>query len=265
MPELYKPELDVIKPQWTGEAPLRVRALFTCRSGGVSSGPWGAAGGMMGLNLAMHTGDARACVRMNRSIVTQCCPSEPRWLTQVHGTAVIRAEDASDAPEADAAWTASPGIVPCVMTADCLPVLFADRSGRAVAAAHAGWRSLAGGILQKTVAALREAVPDFRPAVWLGPRIGAEAFEVGPDVLEAMKERLPDAETAFRPAPAEGKLLADLGKLARMALAEAGIEAQDIADCGLSTYAEPARFWSYRRDGEASGRHAALIWIEPAA
>lgn len=199
MAELFKPELESIVAEWTKDAPKGVRAFFTCRSGGVSSGPWGGRDGIMGLNLAAHTGDAKSCVRMNRSIVTQCCPAEPKWITQVHGVTVLRAE-----------------------------------------------------------------LPDFRPAVWFGPRIGADEFEVGADVLEAMRRHLPDAEAAFR-AKDGGKFTADLGALARQALAAAGVAGDDIADCGLSTHADADRFWSYRRDGEASGRHAALIWIEPAA
>lgn len=264
MAELFKPELESIVAEWTKDAPKGVRAFFTCRSGGVSSGPWGGRDGIMGLNLAAHTGDAKSCVRMNRSIVTQCCPAEPKWITQVHGVTVLRADDVEGAPEADATWTSTPGVVSCVMTADCLPVLIADRDGRIVAAVHAGWRSLADGILQETVAKLRAELPDFRPAVWFGPRIGADEFEVGADVLEAMRRHLPDAEAAFR-AKDGGKFTADLGALARQALAAAGVAGDDIADCGLSTHADADRFWSYRRDGEASGRHAALIWIEPAA
>ena len=150
------------------------------------------------------------------------------------------------------------------MTADCLPVLIADREGRIVAAVHAGWRSLADGIIQKTVVKLREELKgegDF--AVWLGPRIGKDEFEVGADVLEAMKAHLPQAEKAFRAASQPGKYFADLALLACQALEAAGIPAESIADSGLSTYGDPARFYSFRRDGEKSGRHAALIWIEP--
>ena len=235
MAELFKPELESILPNWTKGAPKHVKAFFTCRTGGVSSGLYGGPNGIMGLNLALHTGDVKSCVMMNRSIVTQCCPSEPKWLTQVHGTTVLCADDidsAQSAPEADAQWTSTSGVVACVMTADCLPVFIADRSGRIVAAVHAGWRSLADGILQRTVEEVRRHSSDLKPAVWLGPRIGADAFEVGEDVREA-------------------------------ALESAGIDASDIADCGLSTYRDPKQFWSFRRDGERSGRHAALIWIDP--
>ena len=260
----FKSELKSVKPEWKGGAPKRVKAFFTCRTGGVSSGPWGGPDGIMGLNLAGHTGDARSCVAMNRRILAGCLPSEPKWLTQVHGTEILHADDVHEASEADASWTSTPGVVAVVMTADCLPVLIADREGRIVAAVHAGWRSLADGIIQKTVGKLREALGgagDF--AVWLGPRIGKDEFEVGGDVLEAMKAHLPEAEKAFRPAKEPGKYYADLGRLAREALGAAGIADESIADSGLSTYGDAARFYSFRRDGEKSGRHAALIWIEP--
>lgn len=168
MAELFKPELESILPNWTKGAPKHVKAFFTCRTGGVSSGPYGGPNGIMGLNLALHTGDVKPCVMMNRSIVTQCCPSEPKWLTQVHGTTVLCADDidsAQPAPEADAQWTSTSGVVACVMTADCLPVFIADRGGRIVAAVHAGWRSLADGIVQKTVEAVRRHCSDLNPAV----------------------------------------------------------------------------------------------------
>lgn len=119
MAELFKPELESILPNWTKGAPKHVKAFFTCRTGGVSSGPYGGPNGIMGLNLALHTGDVKPCVMMNRSIVTQCCPSEPKWLTQVHGTTVLCADDidsAQPAPEADAQWTSTSGVVACVMT-----------------------------------------------------------------------------------------------------------------------------------------------------
>ncbi len=267
MPDFFKPELERVSPEWTPDAPERVGAFFTCRTGGVSSGPWGGPEGIMGFNLADHTGDNASCVRMNRSILAQMLPAEPKWLRQVHGAAVVCADgiDPAQPPEADASYTKTPGVVCCVMTADCLPVLLADKRGRIVAAVHAGWRSLAAGVIQKTVEAMRAEVPDLALRAWLGPRIGADDFEVGPEVRDAMLKTLPGAAAAFRPAPAEGKLLGDLAALAREALAQAGVPAASAADCGLSTYADRARFYSFRRDGEKSGRHAAVIWIEPAA
>lgn len=265
----FKPELDRIVPEWSGVVPAAVAACFTCRSGGVSSGPYGTLEGIMGLNLADHVGDAAACVRMNRSILTQCLPAEPKWLRQVHGTTIVNAAElaAGVVPEADASFTTRPGVVLCVMTADCLPVLIAEKRGRAVAAVHAGWRSLAAGIVQKTVERLRaelnDPVAEF--AVWFGPRIGAEDFAVGDDVLEAMRETIPGADAHFcenTKGAHEGKWLAELGGLARAALAAEGVAEADIFDCALSTYADAARFWSFRRDGERTGRHAALIWLD---
>ena len=218
----------------------------------------------MGLNVAPHTGDFGACVRMNRDIVAQLVPSDPVWLEQVHGTTIVHADDwvgAKEPPAADASWTMTPGVVCTVMVADCLPVLLSDDRGRIVAAVHAGWRSLAAGILQKTVALLRERLedPSARLAAWLGPRIGALDFEVGEDVRAAMAETLPAEvlERAFVKKE-NGRYLA-AGALECSGLAEA-----DIVDCGLSTYANAERFYSFRRDGEKSGRHAAMIWLKPA-
>lgn len=270
MANLFKSEIASVTPEWTGGHPAHVKAFFTERTGGISSGPWGGPDGIMGMNVARHTGDFAMCVEQNRRMLAQCLPAEPKWLTQVHGVKVLRADRAAGEPEADASYTTTPGVVCAVMTADCLPVLFADRRGRIVGAAHAGWPGLAAGVLQETVRAMRktlldagEAEPEL--AVWFGPRIGEEAFEVGEDVLDAMKTHLPEAQKAFRPAEAPGKYFADLGELARQALEQVGVPREAVSDCGLSTYADPKRFWSYRRDGARSGRHAALIWIEPEA
>lgn len=255
-----KPELEMIRAEWPEGTSPKVKGIFTCRTGGVSSGPWGGPEGIMGLNVGPHVGDADACVRMNRTIVGQLVPSAPKWLSQVHGAAVVHADEVEGAPEADASWTLTPGVVCAVMTADCLPVFLADRSGRAVAAVHAGWRSLAAGVLEKSVETLRNALGEEADLVaWFGPRIGPDEFETGEDVLAAMLERLPEARDAFKPA-GDGHYKADLAMLARQALAKAGVT--DVTDCGLSTAADPARFWSYRRDGARSGRHAALVWIE---
>lgn len=263
--ELTKPGLDMLQPAWKKIAPKTVDALFTCRAGGVSSGAYGNADGIMGLNVAPHTGDFGACVRMNRDIVSQLVPTDPVWMTQVHGTTVVEADQIEVNAEADAAITTKPGVVCTVMVADCLPVLLTDEKGTVVGAAHAGWKSLADGILQKTVAAMREkAGADARLIAWFGPRIDADNFEVGEDVLTAMKAHLPAAADAFK-AKEDGKYLADLGALARMALLSAGVAAEDIVDSELSTFKEEKRFYSFRRDGEKSGRHAAMIWIKPAA
>lgn len=267
MSELFKPGLDMLQPgaDWRAAAPANVDVLFTCREGGVSSGPWGDENGVMGLNVGPHTGDFAACVKMNRQIVSQLVPTDPKWLKQVHGTRVVAAETAEGEPEADAAVSMTPGVVAVVMVADCLPVMIADAEGRAVCAVHAGWRGLADGVVQMGVKAVRDAVGDdeARVVVWLGPRIGPEAFEVGEDVREAMKANLPNADAAFR--EENGKLYADLGMLAREALAQMRVTEADVFDCGLSTHADKKRFWSFRRDGEKAGRHAAMIWLKPEA
>lgn len=261
--ELTKPGLDILQPAWKDVVPASVDALFTCRDGGVSSGAYGNADGIMGLNVAPHTGDFGACVNMNRNIVAQLVPTDPVWMKQVHGTTVVDADTVGGEPEADAAVSTKPGVVCTVMTADCLPVLITNVEGTVVAAVHAGWKSLADGIIQKTIRVMRERAPESTGFIaWLAPRIGPESFEVGQDVLDAMLQHLPNAKDAFTPGEGD-RWMADLAKLARMALAAEDVKDEQIVDCDLSTYAHPRRFYSYRRDGEKSGRHAAMIWIKP--
>lgn len=267
MSDLEKPALEVVRPSspaW--KAVPRVQALFTLREGGVSSGPFGGADGFCGLNVGLYCGDAKSCVRMNRRIVSELAGSAPRWLHQVHGTTILHADEAAPEAEADGAWSCTPGVVLAVQTADCLPVLLSGASGGAVMALHAGWRGLAAGIIQKGVLELRGKIPaGERILAWLAPRIGPEAFEVGEDVLEAMLASLPGARKAFKASGSPGKWMADLGVLAAQALAQAGVAAEDIEDCQLSTAADARRFFSYRRDSGETGRHAALIWISPEA
>lgn len=246
-----------ILPDWP--APAGVRALITTRSGGVSRGPWGVPPhGEGGMNLGFGCGDDAAAVAVNRMRLRAVLPQEPRWLAQEHGARVVDAEDVVDAPPADASTAVAPEVVCAVLVADCLPVLLADRRGRAVAAAHAGWRGIALGVVQKAVRALRQRLDDPVADViaYLGPAIGPEAFEVGAEVLTAMRTSLPQAEVAFRPL-AGGKYLADLFALARQALAQVGVSA--VYGGADSTFADAARFYSYRRD-RVTGRHAALIW-----
>ncbi len=263
-------------PDW--EAPARVRAMVTGRRGGVSRGPWGLSGGVAGgLNLGTHCGDAAADVAENRARLLACLPAPPRWLRQVHGAAVLVARagdagasvtrapaasaDATCEPEADAAVTADAGVVLAVLTADCLPVLLADTRGRAVGVAHAGWRGLALGVLERGVDALRAcAGGDAQVLAWLGPAIGPRAFEVGADVLHAFCDVDPSCAAAFRPGERDGKWFADLYQLARIALARAGV--QRIRGGGHCTVEEHERFYSYRRD-RTSGRMATLIWLDP--
>lgn len=239
-----------------------VKVLFTEREGGVSSGPWGGVDGIMGLNVGVHVGDNVACVRMNRNIVAQMTPNAPRWMTQVHGIRVVDAESVeSDAVEADAQTSVTAGVVCAVQVADCLPVLVADGKARGVAAIHAGWKSLSAGIIEQAVARLRERIgdPQAELRAWLGPRIGADDFEVGPEVVQVFESRYGVPQGAVKEAR-EGKFLLDLAAYAKKALEDVGVT--QCEDCGLSTYADPRRFYSFRRDGAKSGRHAALIWIE---
>lgn len=255
----FKNELAVMRPHLTDG----VSAVFTERVGGVSSGPWGGVDGIMGLNVGTRVGDNAGCVRMNRSIVAQLAPSEPRWMTQVHGTEVVLADEvADDAVQADAQVTTTPGVVCVVQVADCLPVLLADEKGRGVAAVHAGWRSLAAGVVENAVCRLRSEIGDEAAVIraWLGPRIGFEDFETGPEVRRAFEARYPQVAEAVREAP-DAKCFIDLAGYARAALAAVGVT--DVEDCALSTVGDPVRFYSYRRDGEHTGRHAALIWIDP--
>jgi len=238
---------DWIEPDWP--APPRVRALVTTRSGGVSGGPYAS------LNLGTRVGDNAAAVRENRARLSAALPSEPRWLEQVHGTDVVQAERAEAEPRADAVFTGARDVVCAVQVADCLPVLLCDRAGASVAAAHAGWRGLSAGVLERAVATLPSAPEDI--IAWLGPAIGPRKFEVGRDVYVAFAGSDREAEPAFE-AIREGKWLADLYALARLRLRRAGVSA--VFGGGLCTFGDPQRFFSHRRD-RVTGRHAACIWI----
>jgi YfiH family protein len=247
-----------IVPQWP--APANVRAFVTTRAGGVSQGPFGA-GSAGGMNIGASSGDRVDAVRINRERLAAALPGEPDWLRQVHGAQVAVLGSDEPAGVADASVTRRPGTVCVVSIADCLPVLFTDTEGRAVGAAHAGWRGLAAGVLQNTAVALRRQLddPDAELFAWLGPAIGPQRFEVGDDVLAAMRARLPLAEAAFV-AASSGKSLCNLFLLARQALAQVGIER--VFGGGLCTFSDATRFYSFRRD-RVTGRHAALIWLEP--
>jgi YfiH family protein len=240
----------MIYPHWP--APDRVRAVTTTRSGGVSLPPYDS------LNLAEHVGDASAAVHENRRRLRQQLelPAEPVWLNQVHGTRVVDAAGCPQHPTADASFSQRSGAVCAVMTADCLPVLFCDRGGSAVAAAHAGWRGLAAGVLEATVAAL--AIEPEQLLVWLGPAIGPAAFEVGAEVRERFVARQASAVSAFV-ARANGQWLADIYQLARIRLQAAGVNA--IYGGGWCTYSDREQFYSFRRD-RTTGRTASLIWLE---
>ncbi|QUJ66946.1 peptidoglycan editing factor PgeF [Photobacterium sp. GJ3] len=238
-----------ITPDWP--APAHVKAMSTTRSGGISQGSY------EGLNLGDHVGDEPAAVAHNRQWLQQQLGlvHAPAWLTQTHSTIVLDLHGPlSPAPNADASVTRESGIACTVMTADCLPVLLCDRQGTQVGAVHAGWRGLADGILEKTVRTF-SAEPNQMLA-WLGPAIGPAAFEVGGEVRERFVSEQPDAASAFT--PKGEKWLADLYLLARLRLQRAGIT--QIFGGTECTYADPARFYSYRRDG-VTGRQASLIWL----
>ncbi|MBH5329621.1 peptidoglycan editing factor PgeF [Eikenella sp. S3360] len=233
-------------------APANVRTLITTRQGGVSQGRYAS------LNLGDHVGDAPAAVAENRRRVQVHVPVPLAYLRQVHGNrAVPAAESLAAPPEADASFDRSGRAACAVMTADCLPVLFCNRAGSAVAAAHAGWRGLAGGVLENTIAAMQTLPADI--LAWLGPAIGPDAFEVGADVLTAFTQVDPAAEAAFQPI-GSSKYLADIYLLATQILRRAGVS--QIYGGEHCTVLERDRFFSYRRDGQ-TGRMISAIWLSP--
>jgi polyphenol oxidase len=243
-----KPPLpDWIVPDWP--APPRVQAFITTRAGGVSRGNYAS------LNLGTRVDDDPAAVAENRRRVCLHLPSEPRWLTQVHGCRAVSAETVDDPVESDAAFTRSRDVVCTVLVADCLPVLICDRAGEAVAAVHAGWRGLASAVIESAIDAL--GLPPARLMAYLGPAIGPAAFEVGAEVREAFLSADAEASAAFqRHGP--DKWLADLFLLARRRLAHAGVS--EVHGGGLCTFTQAQRFFSHRRD-KVSGRMAAFIWL----
>jgi len=242
------PDPDWIVPDWP--APQPVRALVTTRAGGVSRGPYAS------FNLGARVGDDAAAVARNRERLRGALPADPVWLQQVHGTDVVEAESAPALARADAAVARTRHVVCAVLTADCVPVLLADREGNAVAVAHAGWRGLVAGVIEAAVA--RMNAPAASVIAWLGPAIGPRAYEVGPEVREAFVRRDAAAAAAFAPHRGD-RLLADLFMLARQRLAAAGVAA--VYGGGHCTYTEAARFYSYRRE-PTTGRFASLVWID---
>lgn len=244
----------MLVPDWP--APPNVKCLMTRRTGGVSQAPW------TSFNLGDHVGDDLAHVAANRAILRRSLPAQPGWLKQVHSARVVDLQKVDfqkpDADlEADASFTRQPAQICTVLTADCLPVLFCDRAGTVVAAAHAGWRGLADGVLEATVAAMQ--VPPAEVLAWMGAAIGPQAFEVGDEVRQVFVAQHAEAPAAFVPQPLPGKWLADIYQLARMRLEQVGVQA--IYGGGHCTYQEADSFYSYRRDG-VTGRMASLIWLE---
>lgn len=237
-----------LTPDWP--APARVRACVTTRSGGVSQAPFDS------LNLGAHVDDDPRAVEENRRRLTERLECRPSWLDQVHGVTVVEA-DPSRVLRADASWSAMPGVACTIMTADCLPALFCDRSGTRVAAAHAGWRGLAAGVLEATVDSL--GVPGDELLVWLGPAIGPQAFEVGGEVRDAFVAAHAEARSAFVPSANPGRFMADIYRLARIRLGAHGVTA--VHGGGFCTFSDTARFYSYRRSSR-TGRFASLVWLQ---
>lgn len=244
-------------------APAHVHAGTTLRGGpgiGVSAAPF------EHFNLGAHCGDDPAAVIANRARLRTLLslPQEPRWLRQVHGTQVLT-QDAgpisrtgeADRPEADAVVTRDAGVVLAILTADCLPVLFCATDGSEIGAAHAGWRGLAAGVLEATVAAMH--APPARLLAWLGPAAGPQAYEIGAEVREAFIAQDRAAEAAFVPTR-PGHWRVDLFALARRRLQRVGVT--QVHGGGLCTLSDARRFYSHRRDGR-SGRMASLIWMTP--
>ena len=239
-------------PEW--QLPENVRALTTTRLGGVSGPPFNS------FNLGAHVNDVAANVAQNRhKLAVQCGLPDTslQWLNQTHGITVCEAKPDAIIRDADASYSTSQGVACVIMTADCLPVLLCDKQGRQVAAVHAGWRSLAGGIIEATLATFSQPLD---VTAWLGPAIGPTAFEVGKDVVDAFCAKFPEsARSAFSPSPdTSNKWLADLNLLARIRLQSQGVTA--ISGGDFCTFNDESRFYSYRRDGQ-TGRMASLIWL----
>ena len=247
---------DWIVPDWP--AAPGVRAACSVRNGGVSSGPHAS------LNLGQHVQDDPSLVAENRLRFAAALDARPVFLDQVHGRGVVRLDAASsDGMQADACWTTERRLACTIMVADCLPVLLADAGGRVAGAAHCGWRGLAGGVLEALWSAMQpelDALPGDAIA-WLGPCIGPDAFEVGPEVREAFVAQDPGAAACFR-AMSGGKFLGDLPALARRRLEAMGLRSVTGNDGSTTwcTVANPSRFFSHRRD-RLSGRFAAACWL----
>jgi len=242
--------IEVILPDWP--APPHIRAVTTTRRGGHSRTPYAT------LNLADHVGDRPERVAANRARLRQCLalPGEPAWLCQVHKTGVVEARGRRAAPEGDGSVAQDPGVVCAVLTADCLPVLLCDRAGRRVAALHAGWRGLSAGIIEAGVRALE--IPGEDLLAWLGPAIGPNAFEVGPEVRQVFVADDARAAHSFQPSHG-GRWMADIYQLARLRLSRLGVSA--VYGGNYCTYTDAVRFYSYRSE-RTTGRMANLVWID---
>lgn len=241
--------MNVIKAAWP--APSHIHAYTTTRVGGFSQGHYAQ------LNLAAHVGDDIHTVTQNRDLIkTQLhLPQDPCWLTQVHGTQAVQADTTTGTPDADASFTHQPNTVCAVLTADCLPLLLCNEAGTVVAAIHAGWKGLAAGIIEATVAQLGVHADSL--LAWLGPAIGPLAFEVGEAVRTALLADCPTGTSAFQ-IHEEGKWLCNLYQLAHLRLSQLGID--KIYGGEYCTFTQRDLFYSYRRDN-TTGRMATLIWM----
>lgn len=241
---------QLIIPDWP--VPSRIKACVSTRFGGVSEAPY------QGLNLGAHVGDLAEHVLENRAELQRLAgfSGDIQWLNQVHSKIVLELPTTLEDRTADASYTTQVNTVCAVLTADCLPAIFTDANGTRVAAAHAGWRGLCDGVLEET---LKTFPNPAEVMVWLGPAIGPEAFEVGPEVREAFIAADAQAELAFKPSPNAGKWLGNLYLLAKQRLAALGCI--QVYGGDYCTFSDQERFYSYRRDG-VTGRMATLIWME---
>lgn len=245
--------MRAVFPNWP--APANIQAFTTTRVGGVSAVPFDS------FNLGDHVGDEGNAVKTNRALLVEKfnLPQTPLFLTQTHSTRVIQLPYFGNNLAADATYTNQPNQVCVVMSADCLPVLFTNKQGTEVAAAHAGWRGLCDGILEETVKCFRAPTRDI--IAWLGPAIGPTAFQVERNVVEQFAAFDLSASTAFKPDPTqEGKYLGNLYQIAEQRLNKLGI--REIFGGHHCTVNEKELFFSYRREGK-TGRMASVIWFKP--
>lgn len=246
--------------------PKQIKTMITNRHGGFSQPPFDR------LNLGLHVGDDPEAVKKNRAALKILLPNEPVWLNQIHGTQVFDADQAlTDVPNADAAVTTIPGRVLAIMTADCLPVLLTTSDGAVIGAAHAGWRGLAAGVIEQTVALMRakqgshtqtqthQKTPSDIMA-YLGPAIGPHAFEVGSEVRDIFMTQDASSAACFEQLQEKGKYLADIYGLAQLRLKALGI---DLIEGGSECTLQNPDYFSYRRD-QKTGRMGSFIWIDPA-
>lgn len=249
----------MLRPDWP-ELDEKIDAMMLLRTGGVSVAPYDDGRGGGGLNLGDHVGDQLEHVQQNRRLIKT--PNVPQWLTQVHGTTVLNFDEPQNSLEADACITTKSGIVCAVLTADCLPVLFCDPKNGVIGAAHAGWRGLADGVLENTIAMMQKAGAEpERVLAWLGPAIGPRQFEVGDDVrIRFVENEMSPEAVAFKPSQQrQGKFFADIYQLARLRLQRVGVH--QFSGGNHCTFTESEKFYSYRRDG-VTGRMASLIWMK---